>query len=129
MRIKRLADIVYAQLFSHVWLSVTSWTVTHHALLYMKFSKQEYSSGFLFPFQGIFQTQGYNPILLLWQADSIPLSSLWKPRDSIRTWYLNSVDLIFSMLISFYISFQRENLQYLVGKVNWWNMKDQFSWT
>ena len=36
--------------------------------------RQEYWSGLLFLFQGIFVTQGLNPYLLHWQADSSPLS-------------------------------------------------------
>ena len=31
--------------FSHVWLSVTPWTVAHHALVSMGSSRQEYCSG------------------------------------------------------------------------------------
>ena len=36
-------------LFSCVWLFVTPWTVTHQALLSMRFSRQEYWSGLPFP--------------------------------------------------------------------------------
>ena len=37
------------QLLSLVQLFVTTWTVAHQAPLFMKFSKQEYWSGLLFP--------------------------------------------------------------------------------
>ena len=41
-------------LFSHVWLSVTPWTVAHQAPLSMGFSRQEYWSGLpIFPIQGM----------------------------------------------------------------------------
>ena len=38
-----------AQLLSHVGLLVTPWTVAHQAPLSMRFSRQEYWSGFPFP--------------------------------------------------------------------------------
>ena len=41
--------------------------------LSMRFSRQEYWSGLPFPTPGTFQTQGSNPRLLRWQADSLPL--------------------------------------------------------
>ena len=41
---------------SHVWCSVTPWTVDHQAPLSMEFSRQEYWSGLLFPTQMIFPT-------------------------------------------------------------------------
>ena len=40
----------------------------------MGFSRQEYRSGLHFLLQGILLTQGWNPRLLHWQADSLPLS-------------------------------------------------------
>jgi len=66
-------------MLSHVWLFVTPWIVACQAPLSMKFSRQEYWSGFCFPFQGIFLTQGSNPRLLRllhWQVDSLPLCHL-----------------------------------------------------
>ena len=44
--------------------SVTPWTVARQAPLSMGFSRPEYWSGWPFPFQGIFPTQGSNPGLL-----------------------------------------------------------------
>ena len=46
--------------------SVTPWTVARQAPLSMEFTGQntEYCSGWPFPFQGIFPTQGLNPSLL-----------------------------------------------------------------
>ena len=48
-----------------------------------------------FLFQGIFLTQGLNPYLLHWQADSLPLSQPGSPYSSIhvcssRFWFLSS---------------------------------------
>ena len=50
--------------FSHVWLFVTPWTVTHQAPLFIDFFRQEYWSGLPCPLQGIFPTQGLNLHLL-----------------------------------------------------------------
>ena len=46
---------------SHVWLFETLWTVVYQAPLSMRFSRQEYWSGLLFPPPEIFPTQGLNP--------------------------------------------------------------------
>ena len=48
----------------------------------MQFSMQEYWSGLPFPLQRLFLTQGLNPYLLHWQADSLPLSHLGSPTAS-----------------------------------------------
>ena len=48
----------------------------------MGFPRQEYWSGWSFPSQGIFPTQGLNRCLLLGQADSLPLSHLGSPTAS-----------------------------------------------
>ena len=39
-------------LLSHVWFSVTPWSIAHHAPLSMAFSRQEYWSGLPFPSPG-----------------------------------------------------------------------------
>ena len=44
--------------FSHVWFSVTLWTVSCQASLYMGFPRQEYQMGCHICLQGIFPTQG-----------------------------------------------------------------------
>ena len=49
-------------------------TVAHQAPLSMGFSRQDIGVGCHFLLQGIFLTQGLNLRLLLWQADSLPLS-------------------------------------------------------
>ena len=50
--------------FSHVQLSVTLWTVAHHAPLSMGFSRQEYWSVLAFPYPGDLPDQGSNLCLL-----------------------------------------------------------------
>ena len=42
----------------------------------MRFPRQEYWGGCHFSFQGFFPTQGSNPRLFYWQADSVPLRHL-----------------------------------------------------
>ena len=52
---------------------------THQAPLSMGFPRQEYLSGLPLPSPGIFPTQGSNPHLLHWQADSLPLRHQGRP--------------------------------------------------
>ena len=61
-------------LFSLVQPFTTPWTITLQVPLAMVLSWQEYWSSWHFLLQGIFQTQRSNSCLLLWQADSLPLS-------------------------------------------------------
>ena len=56
------ACMLHAQLFSHVWLFVTLWTVPHQAPLSMGFSRQEYWSGLPFPFPGDLPNPGIKPM-------------------------------------------------------------------
>ena len=51
--------------FSHVWLSVTPWTVAHQAPLSMGFSRQEYWSGLPFPTLGDLPNPGIEPMSLM----------------------------------------------------------------
>ena len=60
---------------------VTPWIVDHQAPLSMGFSRQEYWHALL---GGIFLTQGLNLHLLLWQADSLPLSHQGIPFSKIN---------------------------------------------
>ena len=64
----KCAQLVIYELFrmcmrvlSHVWLSVTPWTVAHQALLSMGFSRQEHWSGLLFPSPGDLPDPGIEP--------------------------------------------------------------------
>ena len=54
--------------------SATLWTVTHQALCPSDFPGKNTGVGRRFLLQEIFPTQGLNPQLLHWQADSLPLS-------------------------------------------------------
>ena len=67
-----------AQLLSHVQLFVMPQIVCQ-APLSMGFSRQEYCSGLPLPPPGDLMTQGLNPCLLNWQADSLSLSHLGSP--------------------------------------------------
>ena len=88
---------------------MTLWTVAHQTPLAVGFPGQDYWSGLPFPFprkelpaprklpfsfsklschfllQGIFPTQGWNPHLLHWQVDSLPLSHQGS-QDHIANW-------------------------------------------
>ena len=70
-----------AQSLSRVQLFVTSWTVARQAPLSMGFSRQELWSGLPFPSPGVFPTQGLNPRLLPWQADSLASAPPGKPLE------------------------------------------------
>ena len=58
---------------SRVQLFETPWTAARHAPLSVGLSQQEYWNGLPCSPPG-FLTQGFNPCLLYWQADSFPLS-------------------------------------------------------
>ena len=60
-------------------LFVTLCTVACQAFLSMGFPSKYTGVGCHFLLQGIFPTQGSNPRLLHWQADSLPLSHLGSP--------------------------------------------------
>ena len=68
-------------MLSRVQLFASPWTVACQAPLSMGFSRQEYWSGLTCsPLQGIFQTQGSNPLIPVspaLQADSFP-AELWR---------------------------------------------------
>ena len=71
-------------LFSHGVVSVAC-----QAPLSMGFSGKITGVGCHFLSQGIFLTQGSNPRLLHWQADSLPLS-----HQGSRVWGFSSVQLL-----------------------------------
>ena len=64
-----------AQFLGHVWPSVTLWTVACQVPLSMRFPGKNTGVGCHF-LQGIFLTQGSNPHLLHWKANSLSLSHL-----------------------------------------------------
>ena len=66
-----------AQLLNGNQFLAILWTVAHQAPLSMEFSRQNTGVGCYFLLQGIFLTQGLNPHLLNWQADSELLLSYW----------------------------------------------------
>ena len=71
MRCLKHSQCSTVQSFSRVWLFLAPWTVAHHAPLSMGFfSAKNTGVGCPFLLHGIFPTQGSNPRLLHWQADS-----------------------------------------------------------
>ena len=73
---------------------VTPWTVAHQALLFMKFTRQEYWNGLPFPSPGDVQSHRLSPCFLCflhWQAGSLPLVAPGKP-------YL-SIEAIFNLIL------------------------------
>ena len=80
--ISRLCGGGGVQLLSCVQLFAVPWTIARPVPLSVRFSRQEYWSGWPFP-QGILLTQGLNLCLLHllhWQADSLLLSHLGSPK-------------------------------------------------
>ena len=75
-------ECVGALLLSPVWLFVTPWTVAHQAPLSTDSLGKNSGVGCHFLPQGIFLTQGSDPLLLKflrWQVDSLPLRHLGSP--------------------------------------------------
>ena len=73
------------------------WTVAHHALLSMGFSRQEYWSGLQCPPSGDLFDPGIKPALNLhllcplhWQVGSLPLTTSGKPNYSL----LNTISVL-----------------------------------
>ena len=98
---------ICAQSLSHVWLFATPWTVAHQALLAMEFSRQEYSSGLLFPTPGdLPEPEEGSPVLA---GGLITTAPPGKPREVIG-------DVNFS--------FQRISN---INKVSLWEMQFFFS--
>ena len=71
--------------------SVTPWTVAHQAPLFIVFSRKEYWSGLLLPGvedpPGDLPNPGFervSPLCPALQEDSLPLSHLGSPTDSVR---------------------------------------------
>ena len=71
---------MHACMLSHIPLFATPWTEAHQASLSMELSRQKYWNELPFPTLGICQTQGLNPCLLHWQADSLPPPHLRTPK-------------------------------------------------
>ena len=72
---------VCVKLLSHVQLFAIPWIVACQAPLSIKFSRQEYWSGLLFPSPGDLQHPGIEPGSPALQADSLPSVLPGKPTD------------------------------------------------
>ena len=68
--------------------SVAPWTAARQARLSMGFSRQEYWIGVPFPPPGDLPDLGFEPGLLLWQADSLLLSHLESPAKFLLLTYI-----------------------------------------
>ena len=68
--------------FSHVWLSVTLWTVACQAPMSTGFSRQEYWSGLSFPSPGDLPDPGIEPHSPALQADSSLSEPPGKPKNT-----------------------------------------------
>ena len=71
-----------AQLLSHVWLFVTTWTVACQAPLSMGFSRQGYWSGLPFPSPGYLSIPGIEPRSPTLQGDSLLSEPPGKPKNT-----------------------------------------------
>ena len=71
--------VVVVKYLSHIQLFVSLWTIVCQASLSVGFPRKNTGVGYHFLLQGIFLTQGSNPRLLHWQADSLPLSHQGSP--------------------------------------------------
>ena len=85
-RKKKIDGLWVLSHFSHVQLCAILWTIACQAPLSMGFSRQEYWSVFPRSPQGIFTTQGSNPLvlcLLHWQVGPLPLAPPGKPSNGL----------------------------------------------
>ena len=71
---------------------MTSCTIALQSPLSMGFPRQEHWSGLPFPSPEVFLTQGSNPPLLHWQADSLPRTT--REAHSILLAYCQSKNLV-----------------------------------
>ena len=81
-----------ACMLSRVQLFATPWIVACQDSPSIGFPRQEYGNGFHFLLQRIFPTQGSNPCLLHWQADSLPLSQMEAHKQSFSKWQFKKSD-------------------------------------
>ena len=72
----------YVAVYSVVSNPVTPWTVAHLTLLSVKFSRQEYWSGLVFPSPGDLPDPGIEPGFPALQADSLLSEPPGKPQGS-----------------------------------------------
>ena len=69
---------------SHVWLSMTPWTIAYQAPPSVEFSRQEYWSGLPFPSPEDLPNPGIKPRSLALQADALPSEPPGKPLNGCR---------------------------------------------
>ena len=94
------------QLYSHVWLFATPWTVAHQTPLSLGFYRQEYWSGLPFPSPGDLPNPRTEPVSLAssaLQTDSLPCEPLEKPIP------LATINLLLSESICLFWTFHIRN--------------------
>ena len=74
---------LYAWLLSHVWHSVTLWTVAHQAPLFMGFSKQEYWSVLIFPSPGALPDPGIKPACSIFSKLASEFFTQWANKEAL----------------------------------------------
>ena len=98
--------------FSHFPLFVTLWTIAHQVPLSMGFFRKDTGVGCHFLLQGVFQTQGSNPLLmwlLHWQTGFLPLAPPGKPTTP---YYILNYILVYWLLQGkYYYLFLTEKLK------------------
>ena len=92
---------VVLELLGHVWLFAASWTIARQGPLSMDSPGKNTGVGCHFLLQGIFLTQGLNPHLLHWQADS-HWAHREAPASGISFFLFTMITLL---VLSFLISF------------------------
>ena len=94
-----------AQSLSHIQLFVTPRIIAYQALLSIGFPRQENWSGLPFLLQRTFPSQGSNPHLLHWQANSLPLSHKGSPFPCLVICYCrDNINCIFKIITKVLIS-------------------------
>ena len=101
-----LSVCVYVCVLSCSDSFVTLWTAAHQAPLSMGVSSKNTEVGCHALLMGIFLTQGSNPSLLHWQADSLLLSHL-ESHPSIYLWIYLSMYHV-SIFLSYWLQFFEE---------------------
>ena len=90
--------------FSHVWLFAVLWTVVHHALLFMGFSRQEYWSGLPCPPPGDLPNPGIELTSPASQVHSLPTEPAGNPQFIYYTihWFRLYKSVVFSTFTKLY---------------------------
>ena len=93
--------------FSRIQLFATLWTAAHQASLSIRFSRQEYWSGFPCPPLEDLPDPGNEPVSPALQADSLLLSNGGSPsnhyiysKKKLQKWYIHALQILYIGLLS-----------------------------